>query len=105
LKKNLKREERKMAPPKKSPTNKNSRFRSPGFHNERARKAQDPETPEQWQAAVDLADFLVCLDSARQYGLVAGGPEVDLERCDQILVAGASRGYRPRELCAGAAEK
>jgi hypothetical protein len=94
-----------MASPKKSPANRNSRVRSPAFHNERASKPTDPETPEQWQEAVDLADFLVRLDAARQYGLVAGGPEVDLQRCDEILVGGASRGYRPRELSSAAAEK
>ena len=46
---------------------------------------QNPETPEEWQAAVDAADALLKLDAARLYGLVSGGPEVDAERCWELL--------------------
>ena len=41
----------------------------------------DPKAPEEWQAAADAADALLRLDSARMYGLVTGGPEVDADRC------------------------
>lgn len=58
-------------------------------------KQQDPETPEQWQEAVDMAEVLVGLDSAKQYGLVTGGPEVNVERCLEILRRGRARGVVP----------
>jgi hypothetical protein len=35
-------------------------------------KARDPETADEWQEAVDIAEFWLLIDSARQYGLVKG---------------------------------
>jgi hypothetical protein len=58
--------------------------------------SRDPQTPEEWQDAVDTADFLLLLDAARQYGLVEGGPGVDVERCADILARGAAIGVIPR---------
>lgn len=61
-------------------------------------KSRDPETPEEWQAAVDAADFALLLDSAIQYGLVefVGQPsQVDQDRCFDILDRGAQLGYYP----------
>jgi hypothetical protein len=49
------------------------------------------------QDLVDGAAFLLLLDSARQYGLVTGGPEVDFERCDAVLRVGRQRGLAPRD--------
>jgi hypothetical protein len=54
-----------------------------------------PETPAEWQEAVNAAEFMLLLDSARQYGLVSGGPEGDLERCRDMLKRGADLGYTP----------
>lgn len=45
----------------------------------------DPSTLEEWQNAVDAADELLKLDAARQYGLVRGGPEVDADRCWDLI--------------------
>ena len=59
------------------------------------RKPADPVTPEEWQTAVDLADALLAMDSARQYGLITGGPAIDTERAAEILAAGKARGFRP----------
>ena len=59
----------------------------------------DPTTPTEWQEAVDLAEFYVCLDSAAKYGLVTGGPQINLERCEQILRDGRALGYRPSVNC------
>jgi hypothetical protein len=56
---------------------------------------KEPRTPAQWQEAVDLADFYVRLDSARKYGLVTGGPDIDLGRCEELLKLGRLRGVRP----------
>jgi hypothetical protein len=57
-------------------------------------RGHDPESPAEWQEAVDTAHFLLLLDSARQYGLVEGGPAVDIERCEAILKRGAEMRYR-----------
>jgi hypothetical protein len=54
-----------------------------------------PSTAAEWQEAVDLAEFLLTLDSARQYGLVTGGPTVNVDRCAQLLEEGAARGITP----------
>ena len=54
--------------------------------------ARDPQTREEWQAAVDAAHACLCLDSARQYGLVKGGPAVDARRCEEILERGREMG-------------
>jgi hypothetical protein len=56
---------------------------------------RDPATPAEWQDAVDGARFFLLLDSARQYGLVAGGPGVDSNRCIDILKQGAALGVKP----------
>jgi hypothetical protein len=61
---------------------------------------RQPQTRAQWQAAVDLAEFYIRLDSARAYGLVSGGPEqIDVKRCSEILVEGRRKGVRPSPDC------
>lgn len=57
--------------------------------------ATTPSTPEQWQEAVDAAYVLLMIDSARQYGLVTGGPAVVRERCGDILELGKLLGHEP----------
>ncbi|MDP9479617.1 MAG: hypothetical protein M3R38_28800 [Actinomycetota bacterium] len=58
----------------------------------------EPNTPEEWQRAVDAADALLKLDSARIYGLVKGGPEVDVDRCwDLMHKARELHGIEPSE--------
>jgi len=57
--------------------------------------AVDPVTPREWQDAVDAAHACLCLDSARTYGLVVGGPKVDVDRCLLILRQGRERGFTP----------
>lgn len=64
-----------------------------GFQAEK--NMADPQTPEQWQHAVDLAYSYLLFDSARQYGLVTGGPTVRTKRCEEILQAGRARGISP----------
>lgn len=56
---------------------------------------RDPRSPDEWQAAVDAADFALLIDAAQQYGLVVGGPKVNAERCQDILAAGAEGGIFP----------
>jgi hypothetical protein len=59
-------------------------------------QTRDPQTPAEWREAVDAAEFHLLLDSARKYGLVTGGPVIDVARCEEILRRGAAQGYRPR---------
>ncbi len=58
-------------------------------------KIENPKSPEEWQVAVDMAEFLLYLASARQYGLVDGGPVANIKRCEDILHEGARRGFKP----------
>ena len=58
-------------------------------------KSQEPTTREEWQQAVDVAQFLLLLDSARQYGLIEGGPKVNLERAVTLIEKGKRRGVTP----------
>lgn len=55
-----------------------------------------PKKPAEWQAAMDAAHGALTLDAARQYGLVTGGPEVDVARCVELLKKGRALGYVPR---------
>ncbi len=55
----------------------------------------DPQMTEEWQEAVDAARVLLSIDAARQYGLVEGGPEVDVDRCSEILDCGKAQGHAP----------
>jgi len=56
----------------------------------------NPVTREDWQLAVDAADACLCIEAARQYGLVTGGPEVDVDRARWIVAQGKLRGIQPR---------
>ena len=51
-----------------------------------------PETLDEWQAAVDAAEALLVLDSMKQYGLIEGGPDTDLDRCAGASCPRASSG-------------
>lgn len=56
---------------------------------------RDPKTHAEWQQAVDLAHVCPLITSARAYGLIVGGPQVDEGRCEVILQQGASPGITP----------
>lgn len=60
---------------------------------------KQPRTRDQWQEAVDLAEVYLVIDSARKYGLVRGGPAVDVDRCEQLLAGGRARGITPAADC------
>lgn len=55
----------------------------------------DPQTPAEWQAAVDAADFFLLVDSACQYGLVVYDGQIHIDRCLDILRRGAAAGVVP----------
>lgn len=56
---------------------------------------RDPSTRAEWQEAADAANGALHLNSAREYGLVAGGPEVDVARCQFILDSAKRLGIVP----------
>lgn len=56
---------------------------------------REPKTAEEWQDAVDAANYLLCLDAARQFGLVTGGPTINAKRCRELLDRGRERGVIP----------
>jgi hypothetical protein len=57
---------------------------------------KNPKRPGEWQEAVDAAKGALALHSARLYGLVTGGPQVNAARCVAILDQGKALGYVPR---------
>lgn len=58
---------------------------------------RQPMSRQEWQEAADAADACLALEAARQYGLVTGGPAVNVARCEEILVmARDGHGIRPR---------
>lgn len=56
---------------------------------------REPKTREEWQIAADAAHGALALDAARKYGLITGGPVVDVERCTAIIDAADARGIAP----------
>jgi prepilin-type N-terminal cleavage/methylation domain-containing protein len=79
-----------MKPSPKELTAKKRRARSD------AKKIVDPQTDADWMDAVDMAHAALSLDAARQFGLVAGGPMVNVERCVWIVEKGKAMGFVPR---------
>src|SRR5262245_17273512 len=58
-------------------------------------EVESSKTPAEWQAAVDAAGAFLVLESARLYGLVVGGPRVNVLRCEELLELGRARGFEP----------
>lgn len=56
---------------------------------------RDPTTQAEWQMAVDVAAGLRAIADCKMYGLIKGGPGIDVARCDQILELGASLQVHP----------
>ncbi len=57
---------------------------------------KDPVTREEWQEVMDAATGAMSLRSARLYGLVQGGPVVDVRRCEELLRRGRDLGHAAR---------
>lgn len=56
---------------------------------------RNPRTPAEWQAAVNAATALRLIADCRMYGLIEGGPSIDVDRCDEIVDLGNARGVQP----------
>ena len=55
----------------------------------------NPQTLQEWQEAVDGAAGLRAIADCKMYGLIEGGPKIDVRRCDEILERGRKRGFAP----------
>ena len=62
-----------------------------------ATRYPNPRTRADWQDAVDAAHGALTLESARLYGLVTGGPIVNVDRCEEIISKGKQRKIFPSE--------
>ena len=58
---------------------------------------RNPRTNQEWHEAVDAAKGALVLESARMYGLVRGGPKVNIARCEEILLLGKKKGFQPSQ--------
>ncbi len=56
---------------------------------------KEPETDAEWQEAVNGAAGMRMIADCKMYGLIAGGPNIDVSRCDEILERGRARGVLP----------
>jgi hypothetical protein len=70
-------------------------FTNQSFCEEGGSNMEQPETQSEWQIVVDLASFYLHLDSAKKYALVTGGPEINLQRCEELLETGKAQGIIP----------
>lgn len=59
--------------------------------------ATDPETPEEWQKAVNSARLLMELTKLQRLGLLEG-PQANTARCEEILRRGRERGIEPEPM-------
>jgi hypothetical protein len=53
-----------------------------------------PQTVAEWQEAVDAAAACRMIADCKMYGLIEGGPGIDVARCDEILERGKQKGVR-----------
>ena len=58
-------------------------------------RKRSPKTPAEWQAAVDGAAAMRAIADCEMYGVLTGGPVIDVSRCDELLALGEARGVRP----------
>jgi hypothetical protein len=54
-----------------------------------------PHSPQEWRDAAACADVLLAVDAARQYGLITGGPTIDVRRCVDLLARAKAQGIAP----------
>ena len=55
----------------------------------------EPSTDAEWQLCVDACTGLRMIEDAKLYGLLEGGPEINMERIDYFLERAAEKGIQP----------
>ena len=58
---------------------------------------QQPQTRNEWQHAANLAHALLLIDASEAYGLTTGGPDINTDRCDDILHRAEALGITPTD--------
>lgn len=58
-------------------------------------RLREPASPNEWQVAAEAARACLILDAAWSYGIVTGGPGVDVDRCTEILRRAKALGVEP----------
>lgn len=58
--------------------------------------SREPRAPQEWQDCLDKIALLMLIDSARQYGLISGGPLAKVDRCLRLMRKGERLGYHAR---------
>ena len=58
---------------------------------------KDPQTPEQWQLAVDAAQGILATAFIQALGLIEGGPEYNVARCVDVIERGKDMGITPSD--------
>lgn len=53
-----------------------------------------PQTAAEWQEAYDMAHVMRMLHDCKLYGLLVGGPTIDVQRCDYLIAQGNAMGLR-----------
>jgi len=56
------------------------------------KRPQDPQSQAQWREAATLARAYLLIDAAKTYGLMVGGPAIDVDRCERVLEQARARG-------------
>lgn len=57
--------------------------------------SRNPGTHAEWQDAVNAAKACLLLVDARRYGLVSGGPVINVARCLELLEGGREQNILP----------
>jgi len=55
-------------------------------------RARLPKTKTEWAEAAACAEACLRLEAARLYGLLTGGPTINVARCERVLAGAKRRG-------------
>lgn len=69
---------------------------NPPMGKKRRRVLRLPQTDDEWQNAIELADWILAVHNARRSGIEHHGPSVDVDRVREIITAAQQRGFKCR---------
>ena len=58
---------------------------------------REPQTPQEWQVAVDAAEGVLASEFIRALGFISKGGEFNIARCVDVLERGRDQGIIPSE--------
>lgn len=65
--------------------------------SDESKTQKEPQTPQEWQVAVDAAQGILATAFIQALGLIEGGPKYNLARCIDVLERGRDMGIEPNE--------